>query len=83
MDNGYLIRTKNYETSKVVGFLGMSAQTKSIYVEKNVAQTPTVGNTIKGISKVHQKIRGAHFNSKWMKISFVQCANISFFCEKC
>ena len=39
MDNGYLIRTKNYETSKVVGFLGMSAQTKSIYVEKNVAQT--------------------------------------------
>ena len=24
MDNGYVIRTKNHETSKVVGFLGMS-----------------------------------------------------------
>ena len=85
MDNGYMIREKNHQTSKVWAFWACqsAAQTKSIYDEKNVAQTPTVGNTIKGISKVHQKIRGAHFNSKWMKISFVQCANISFFCEKC
>ena len=41
MDNGYVIRTKNHETSKVVGFLGMSVgcPDKSIYVEKNVAES--------------------------------------------
>ena len=41
MDNGYVIRTKNHETSKVVGFLGMSVgcPDKIIYVEKNVAQS--------------------------------------------
>ena len=63
MVNGLLMRTKNHETSNWLAFWAVqsAAQTKSIYVEKNVAQTLTVGNTIIGISKVHQKIRGAHF----------------------
>ena len=41
MDNGYMIREKNHQTSKVWAFWACqpAAQTKSIYVEKNVAQT--------------------------------------------
>ena len=40
MDNGYMIREKNHQTSKVWAFWACqsAAQTKSIYVEKNVAQ---------------------------------------------
>ena len=39
MDNGYMIREKNHQTSKVCAFWACqsAAQTKSIYVEKNVA----------------------------------------------
>ena len=39
MDNGYMIREKNHQTSKVWAFWACqsAAQTKSIYVEKNVA----------------------------------------------
>ena len=40
MDNGLLMRTKNYESSNWLAFWAVqsAAQTKSIYVEKNVAQ---------------------------------------------
>lgn len=40
MDNGYMIREKNHQTSKVWAFWACqsAAQTKSIYVEKNVAE---------------------------------------------
>ena len=40
MDNGYMIREKIHQTSKVWAFwvCQSAAQTKSIYVEKNVAQ---------------------------------------------
>ena len=40
MDNGYMIREKNHQTLKVWAFWAcqLAAQTKSIYVEKNVAQ---------------------------------------------
>ena len=40
MDNGYMIREKNHQTSKVWAFWACqsAALTKSIYVEKNVAQ---------------------------------------------
>ena len=39
MDNGLLIRAKNHETSNWLAFWAVqsAAQTKSIYVEKNVA----------------------------------------------
>ena len=41
MDNGYSIRTKNQKPLKWLAFWACqsAAQTKSIYVEKNVAQT--------------------------------------------
>ena len=41
MDNGYVIRTRYHETSKVVGFLGMSVgcPDKIHLCEKNVAQS--------------------------------------------
>ena len=41
MDNGYMIREKNHQTSKVWAFWACqsAAKTKSIYVEKNVAQS--------------------------------------------
>ena len=41
MDNGYRIREKNHQTSKVWTFWACqsAAQTKSIYVEKNVAKS--------------------------------------------
>ena len=40
MDNGYMIREKNHQTSKVWAFWACqsAAQTKSIYVEKNAHQ---------------------------------------------
>ena len=40
MDNGYMIREKNHQTLKVWAFWACrsAAQTKSIYVEQNVAQ---------------------------------------------
>ena len=42
MDNGLLMRTKNYESSNWLAFWAVqsAAQTKSIYVEKNVSNTP-------------------------------------------
>ena len=40
MDNGYMIREKNHQTLNMWAFWAcqLAAQTKSIYVEKNVAQ---------------------------------------------
>ena len=40
MDNGWSDKGKNHQTSKVWAFWAcqLAAQTKSIYVEKNVAQ---------------------------------------------
>ena len=41
MDNGYIIREKNHQTLNMWAFWAcqLAAQTKSIYVEKNVAQS--------------------------------------------
>ena len=54
MDNGYMIREKNHQTSKVWAFWAVqsAAQTKSIYVEKNVAQSIkyTIGILQKNVS---------------------------------
>ena len=40
MDNGYIIREKNHQTLNMWAFWAcqLAAQTKSIYVEKNVAE---------------------------------------------
>ena len=40
MDNGYIIREKNHKTLNMWAFWAcqLAAQTKSIYVEKNVAE---------------------------------------------
>ena len=54
MDNGYIIREKNHKTLNMWAFWAcqLAAQTKSIYVEKNVAQSIkyTIGILQKNVS---------------------------------
>ena len=69
MDNGYMIREKNHQTSKVWAFWAVqsAAQTKSIYVEKNVSNTPPhSGYKLQKPAKIRLK--------KFGKLTYLLCS---------
>jgi len=69
MDNGLLIRTKNHETSNWLAFWAVqsAAQTKSIYVEKNVSNTPPhSGSKLQKPAKIRLKNFG--------KLTYLLCS---------
>ena len=69
MDNGLLMRTKNYESSNWLAFWAVqsAAQTKSIYVEKNVSNTPPhSGSKLQKPAKIRLKNFG--------KLTYLLCS---------
>ena len=69
MDNGLLIRAKNHETSNWLAFWAVqsAAQTKSIYVEKNVSNTPPhSGSKLQKPAKIRLKNFG--------KLTYLLCS---------
>ena len=69
MDNGLLMRTKNYESSNWLAFWAVqsAAQTKSIYVEKNVSNTPPhSGSKLQKPAKIRLK--------KFGKLTYLLCS---------
>ena len=69
MDNGLLIRTKNHDTSNWLAFWAVqsAAQKKSIYVEKNVSNTPLhSGSKLQKPAKIRLKNFG--------KLTYLLCS---------
>ena len=69
MDNGLLIRAKNHKTSNWLAFWAVqsAAQTKSIYVEKNVSNTlPHSGSKLQKPAKIRLKNFG--------KLTYLLCS---------
>ena len=69
MVNGLLMRTKNHETSNWLAFWAVqsAAQTKSIYVEKNVSNTPPhSGSKLQKPAKIRLKNFG--------KLTYLLCS---------